>query len=431
MREGECVCASLPVCWCLLLCCVSLSCPCEPSTGVCVCVCVCVTSSSPLPNPMSGKGGGGTFSQLRDHLLPPSATAALPDFFFAGGVDAEACGYLRGDAVVGAAYSGQWYDTVSHPTKTPQKSLPQQQQQQRGMHDSGLEVLMVVVAVVNLLSTTFVFQTLSAASLPPYFLLAFRTLFAGLLGYVVCGVLGFWQRQFWHAAALSMCSDHLWKIIMLGLLSSAGALGMWFTANQYIRSTTTSSFMLLVPFFTAVVSQAMGRGVVRNRDVVGFFLGGTVILCLFLPDWTRGDSSLHSSSSGEVIAGILLSLMGGLLFAMATAFLARNCSLHPFAVSCGQNLWGGLLLVPLSFITEWNDPPEHIAQHFGFLRGLSPHIWVFFAFLTILALVLVWLFNSLVYSSDPTAAASTLYFVPLESGILGIALHDEWQEFGI
>jgi drug/metabolite transporter (DMT)-like permease len=212
-----------------------------------------------------------------------------------------------------------------------------------------------IVGATFCMGTSFVASKILLQTVPPFTLVGWRFALAALATLPIV----FLQKQDFKVVSTSDWQ----KIAIVGLLQTAGTMGLLFLSMLYISASTAAVLLFTNPLWVAAFSPIVLKEKIRTPQYIGLFLGflGVVLVIGF-----------HANALE--MRGNLLGIASALCWASATLFAKRSSlKTPPFILSFGQMLVGGLVLITISlFMQETYD-----------LTSATGNDWFWFAWLVL------------------------------------------------
>lgn len=190
-------------------------------------------------------------------------------------------------------------------------------------------------------SSAFIAGKYSLVYLPPIDVLSLRFLSAGVLILAVC-----WGMRRQEALAAWWTDKRLWRDgWILGLLNYVLYLGFSYTGLQTVSPELVVLLVSTMPFVTAFAVSCITRkwSWLQWLAIGVGFAGVYIVLSVRMPQAQGG-------------VGIVWTLLGMLALAGGTLFYQFYAARHHALPLTGiQNLFGGLILLPLSAPEKWPD----------------------------------------------------------------------------
>jgi drug/metabolite transporter (DMT)-like permease len=210
-----------------------------------------------------------------------------------------------------------------------------------------------IVGATFCMGTSFVASKILLQTVPPFTLVGGRFFLAAIATLPVIFLL---KQRF------DGISTQNWRqIAIVGLLQTAGTMGLLFLSMLYISASTAAVLLFTNPLWVALLSPIILKEKIRTPQYIGLFLGflGVVLLIGF-------------NANALEMRGNLLGLASAMCWASATLFTKYNqLKVPPFILSFGQMLVGGSVLIVASiFAKESYD-----------VASATPRDWFWFAWL--------------------------------------------------
>jgi drug/metabolite transporter (DMT)-like permease len=214
-------------------------------------------------------------------------------------------------------------------------------------------ILLGVLAV--LWASTYTFIKIGVETIPPMTLIAARSLLAGLLLWGIMAARGLAMPRdgaMWRRFLLQSCLNVVFPFSLIA----------W--AELTVDAALATILNSTSPIFTFLITVMITRHeVVTARKLVGVVIGIAGILLIV------GLEAL--SGAGRNLAAQLALVVATIAFALA-AVTGRNLrSLDPMVPAAGSLLGGGLLLLPVSLLTEQPWAIEPSGRSLAALAGLA------------------------------------------------------------
>jgi drug/metabolite transporter (DMT)-like permease len=212
-----------------------------------------------------------------------------------------------------------------------------------------------IVGATFCMGTSFIASKILLQTVPPFTLVGWRFFLAAIATLPVIFLL---KQRF-----SGVFTQDWRKIAIVGLLQTAGTMGLLFLSMLYISASMAAVLLFTNPLWVALLSPIILKEKIRTPQYIGLFLGflGVVLLIGF-------------NANALEIRGNLLALSSALCWASATLFAKYNqLKVPPFILSFGQMLVGGILLIILSFFG--NETYN--------LMSATPKDWFWFAWLVL------------------------------------------------
>jgi drug/metabolite transporter (DMT)-like permease len=212
-----------------------------------------------------------------------------------------------------------------------------------------------IVGATFCMGTSFVASKILLQTVPPFTLVGWRFFLAAIATLPVIFLL---KQRF------EGISTQNWRqIAIVGLLQTAGTMGLLFLSMLYISASTAAVLLFTNPLWVALFSPIILKEKIRTPQYIGLFLGflGVVLLIGF-------------NANALEMRGNLLGLASALCWASATLFAKyKQLKVPSFILSFGQMLVGGIFLILASFF----------AKESYNLMSATPKDWFWFAWLVL------------------------------------------------
>ncbi|WP_169082315.1 DMT family transporter [Paenibacillus sp. PL91] len=264
--------------------------------------------------------------------------------------------------------------------------------------------------IINYLLICFIFGTTFLAikigvdaSTPPFFSAGIRFFVAGLLLFLWL----VWKKK----ASFALLIHKEMFITGIGLTFGTFATLYW--AEQYVSSGIAAVLSATAPMIILVLQVLVMRQKTSARSVFGCLLGFAGIVILLLP-------RLSLSHDIGWIIGCVAILFGQIFYASGTLYskrvIQRFPQASPIALNAVQMIWGGLLLLILSSITEQVDIQSMLTT-----KAIGSLLYL----IVIGSMVGHSLFYWLIAKTNPIFPATWLYISPTIALVLGVLLYGE------
>jgi drug/metabolite transporter (DMT)-like permease len=153
-----------------------------------------------------------------------------------------------------------------------------------------------------------------------------------------------------------------WRIIILiGLLQTAGTMGLLFLSMLYVSASTAAILLFTNPLWVAVLSYFFLKERLPFQKIAGLLLGITGVVLLI------GLKESFGQSKGE-----LLGLASSLCWAMSTIINRKYpTGISTWRLSFWQMFIGSLALLSLSFIFKEPLPEQLSSENVGWFLWLA------------------------------------------------------------
>jgi drug/metabolite transporter (DMT)-like permease len=212
-----------------------------------------------------------------------------------------------------------------------------------------------IIGATFCMGTGFIASKILLQTVPPFTLVGSRFILAAMATLPLIFV--FNQR-------FEGISTQNWqKIAIVGLLQTAGTMGLLFLSMLYITPAAAAVLLFTNPLWVSLLSPIILKERITPPQYFGLFLGflGVVLLIGFNPNALE-------------MKGNLLGLASAVCWASATLFAKFNqLKVPPFILSFGQMLVGGIVLLGVSFF----------ANETYSIVSATPNDWFWFAWLVL------------------------------------------------
>jgi len=199
-----------------------------------------------------------------------------------------------------------------------------------GTSRPGAAEFALLAAVSLTWGTSYMFTKIAVGAVPPFTLIALRTIIAAVVMVAILGLSGGMTRLSWR--------DIGWLAIV-GLMSNAATLCLIATSVSLVDSSVTATTMSLVPLITALF--AVFRGDLPTvRAVVGIAIGFAGIIVLFGPE--------AFASFGDSARGAAAAIGASVIFSASLFVMARVRHLPPLMVATWAVAFAALWTLPVA-----------------------------------------------------------------------------------
>ncbi|MHC5308022.1 DMT family transporter [Bartonella sp. LJL80] len=202
--------------------------------------------------------------------------------------------------------------------------------------NKSLVMTLLGVVFSALWASAFIAGKVAMEFVDPIPLLCLRFLLAGFLMFA--------------AVSLMPSGQPIWSLkflkdaIVLGFLNNALYLGLTFWSMHYLSPATVVLLVSSAPFLTLLITRLQGE-IVTNTQYFGTILG------ILGVGFVVGTPDI-----GDAILPLALGLLGVLAFAFGTLYFKKyGVAYNPVAINAGQNLFGGIILLPFSLSWFWDN----------------------------------------------------------------------------
>jgi drug/metabolite transporter (DMT)-like permease len=265
-------------------------------------------------------------------------------------------------------------------------------------------VLIGYLLVCLIFGTTFLAIKIGIdASLPPFFSAGMRFLAAGLILFAWMA----WRRKANFALLLRK------EMLINGFCLTFGTFSCLYWAEQYVSSGIAAVLSATGTLIILVLQTVVYHKKTSTLSAIGCIVGFAGVVLLLLP-------KLAVSSGLWWILGAATILVGEMFYASGALFskqvIQRFPETSPIALNAAQMIYGGLLLLILSSLTE----------HVRFHAFLTPGGIGSFMYLTVIgSMVGHTLFYWLVAKTNPVFPSTWLYISPIIALTIGVIFYRE------
>ncbi|WP_027093134.1 DMT family transporter [Cohnella thermotolerans] len=247
------------------------------------------------------------------------------------------------------------------------------------------------------------------ASVPPFFSAGTRFLAAGLLLFAWMA----WRKK----AGFSLLLRR--EMAIAGFSLTFGTFAALYWAEQYVESGIAAVLSASGPLFVMLLQAAVLRQRTTPLSLAGCLLGFLGVFLLMLP-------RLAVSADGHWMAGSVVILAGEFLYSAGALYskrvMQRLPAVSPVAINAAQMMYGGLMLLLLSFGTE----------NMGGIELFRPDALGSWLYLTVAgSMVGHTLFAWLVSRTNPVFPSTWLYVSPLIALTIGALFYREALEWSM
>jgi drug/metabolite transporter (DMT)-like permease len=202
----------------------------------------------------------------------------------------------------------------------------------------GAAEFALLAAVSLTWGTSYMFTKIAVGAVPPFTLIAMRTIIAAVVMMAILALSGGMTRLSWR--------DVGWLAIV-GLMSNAATLCLIATSVSLVDSSVTATTMSLVPLITALF--AVFRGDFPTvRAVVGIAIGFAGIVVLFGPE--------AFASFGDSARGAAAAIGASVIFSASLFVMARVRHLPPLDVATWAVAFAALWTLPVALAMDGVPP---------------------------------------------------------------------------
>ncbi|WP_195575198.1 DMT family transporter [Paenibacillus sp. 1001270B_150601_E10] len=265
-------------------------------------------------------------------------------------------------------------------------------------------VLFNYLLVCLIFGTTFLAVKIGVdAAAPPF-------LSAGLRFFIAGTILFAWMALR-KKASLSLLFRKEMLITGAGLTFGTFATLYW--GEQFVPSGNAAILSATGPMMVLVIQMLFLRQKPSVRSLIGCIVGFLGVILLILPSITFSASIWLLLGSIAIVVGEL-SYSCGILYSKKVS--KQFSKVSPIALNAAQMMYGGLLLLILSMLTEsWSMSAFHSAGAIGSLIYL----------IVVGSMIGHSLFYWLVSKTNPVFASTWLYVSPIIALSIGVLFYDE------
>ncbi|WP_102346305.1 DMT family transporter [Bacillus sp. Marseille-P3661] len=177
------------------------------------------------------------------------------------------------------------------------------------------------------------------SGLPPFLSAGFRFLSAGLILYTIL----VWKRK----ATIRLLIRK--ELLLTGVCLTFGTFSTLYWAEQYITSGVAAVLSSTGPMMIIVIQGFIFKQEVNRLCILGCLMGTIGLSFFLLP-------SLAINSGSFWFYGCLAIIIGEVFYAAGTIYtkqiINKFQNTSPIALNAVQMMYGGILLISLSFVTE-------------------------------------------------------------------------------
>lgn len=208
-----------------------------------------------------------------------------------------------------------------------------------GMPRPGVAEFALLAGVSLAWGTSYMFTKIAVGVVPPFTLIAVRTIIAAVAMAAMLALSGGMRRLPWR--------DVGWLAIV-GLMANAAPLCLIATSVSLVDSSVTATTMSLVPLITALFAAFRGD-FPSVRALVGIAIGFAGIAVLFGPEAFVGF--------GDSARGAAAAIGASVIFSASLFVMARVRHLPPLVVATWAVGFAALWVLPVALAIE-GVPPE-------------------------------------------------------------------------
>lgn len=199
---------------------------------------------------------------------------------------------------------------------------------------------LAIVGATFFMGSSFIASKILLKTVPPFSLVGMRFLIAAFATIPIIWI----TKQDWR----SVSKDNWLKIGVIGLLQTAGTMGLLFLSMLYISAAAAAVLLFTNPLWVAALSPIFLKEKIGFQQVIGLIAGmiGVTLLIGFKPDALE-------------LKGNLLGLGSAVCWASATIYAKKSRVVAPpFVLAAGQMFVGSLVLLAMLFVFEEKTPPS-------------------------------------------------------------------------
>lgn len=211
-----------------------------------------------------------------------------------------------------------------------------------------------IVGATFFMGSSFVASKILLKTVPPFTLVGWRFLVAAIATLPVI----YLSKQSFKGILI-----HEWrKVAIIGLLQTAGTMGLLFLSMLYISAATSAVLLFTNPIWVAALSPFVLHEKIRPPQYIGLILGVLGVALL-----------IGLQANSLEMRGNLLGLGSAFCWSSATIYAKKSrVQVPPFVLSLGQMLVGSFVLIAMSFIMhETYDPSVLDAQSWFWFLWLA------------------------------------------------------------
>ena len=198
----------------------------------------------------------------------------------------------------------------------------------------------VLLGATFFMGASFVASKILLKTIPPFTLVGWRFLVASIATLPVI----YLTRQSFKGILISEWR----KVAIIGLLQTAGTMGLLFLSMLYISAATSAVLLFTNPIWVAALSPIILHEKIRPPQYIGFLLGILGVILL-----------IGINTNGLEMRGNLLGLGSAFCWSSATIYAKKSqVKVPPFVLSFGQMLVGSFILISMSFVMKEHYDPS-------------------------------------------------------------------------
>lgn len=257
----------------------------------------------------------------------------------------------------------------------------------------ALHFYSLIIVTTFLMGSSFAVVKLGMLYASPLLLAALRFIVAGVVMAIIIHFC---------AQPLPKKHNHWLQILCIGALQTAGVMGCIFLSLRTITASESSILTFMNPLLVII----FGTLFFKQRYYTYQWLG---VLCGFIGVYMTMGTTL------QVESGIWIGFCSAIFWAFATLLTKRwNVHLNTWVLSAYQMLFGGLLLLLLSFLAE---------QPFFIVNVKSVSLLLWLSIMSSIVQFALWFF--LLQKGDAGKTSSFLFLAPFFGVLTGWLLFDD------
>lgn len=202
-----------------------------------------------------------------------------------------------------------------------------------------------IVGATFFMGSSFIASKILLKTVPPFSLVGLRFLVAAIGTLPIIWL----TKQNWRKVSI----ENWLKIIVIGLLQTAGTMGLLFLSMLYISASSAAVLLFTNPLWVAALSPIVLKESIVFRQIVGLITGilGVALLIGFKPDALE-------------LKGNLLGLCSAFCWSAATIYAKKSrVEAPPFVLSAGQMFVGSWVLIALMFVFQEKTDPSVFSDY--------------------------------------------------------------------
>ena len=255
----------------------------------------------------------------------------------------------------------------------------------------------ILVILVVIWGSAFMFTKLALANFPPSTFVAFRL----IAGAIILLVILFFQQQAYH----SITPQEFFIFTIMAILGNALPFFSISWGQQYVDSSLAGILMAVMPLATLFLAHFfLPDERLNSRRLIGFLLGFAGIVVLLNPE------ALLNFNLGNSIKAELAILFGAFCYAVNTIIARKKAHSNDLLTSAYVLTIASVFMLPISITTEdpWINFPVTPLALFSLL------------FMGVLATALATVFYfRLIRSAGPAFLSQINYLIPVWAMLVG------------